>query len=319
MNASLTQFPTVEGIGSVTGAPNLPAGFTDTFTSRLIDTGEVRLHAVIGGSGPAVLLVHGWPETWYAFRHVMLGARREPHRHRRRPARPRPVRQARTGYDSTTLANDLVGLMDALGHEKFALVGHDTGFIIGYALAADHPERVERAVLAEIPGAPGTTPAPPLFVPSFLNDKLWHIPFNRVEGLAEQLVTGREDIYFNYEFAVQGGNLPAEAIEYYISLLKNPESLRGSFGLYQAWDAIVAQNTERATRKLTMPILAVGGERSYGSHVAENVGAVAEDVQGAVIAGAGHWAIEEDPEQVLAVILPFLAANREVTSTATAA
>jgi len=319
MNASLTQFPTVEGIGSVTGAPNLPTGFTDTFTSRVIDTGEVRLHAVIGGSGPAVLLVHGWPETWYAFRHVML-ALAENHTviavdQRGLGLSDKPD----TGYDPATLANDLIGLMDALGHDRFAVVGHDTGFMIGYALASDHPERVERAVLAEIPGAPGTTPAPPLFVPSFLNDKLWHIPFNRVEGLAEQLVAGREDIFFGYEFAVQGGNLPAEAIDYYISLLKNPESLRGSFRLYQVWDTIVAQNTERATRKLTMPILAVGGERSYGSHVAENVGKVAEDVQGAVIAGAGHWAIEEDPEQVLAAILPFLAADREATSTAAAA
>ena len=319
MNASLTQFPTVEGIGSVTGAPNLPAGFTDTFTSRVIDTGEVRLHAVIGGSGPAVLLVHGWPETWYAFRHVML-ALAENHTviavdQRGLGLSDKPD----TGYDPATLANDLIGLMDALGHDRFAVVGHDTGFMIGYALASDHPERVERAVLAEIPGAPGTTPAPPLFVPSFLNDKLWHIPFNRVEGLAEQLVAGREDVFFGYEFAVQGGNLPAEAIDYYISLLKNPESLRGSFRLYQVWDTIVAQNTERATRKLTMPILAVGGERSYGSHVAENVGKVAEDVQGAVIAGAGHWAIEEDPEQVLAAILPFLAADREATSTAAAA
>ena len=118
---------------------------------------------------------------------------------------------------------------------------------------------------------------------------------------------------------MQGGNLPAEAIDYYIGLLTNPESLRGSLGFYRAFDAIVAQNTERATRKLTMPILAIGGERSYGGHVAENVGKVAEDVQGAVIAGAGHWATEEDPEQVLAAILPFLAPNREATSTATAA
>ena len=127
--------------------------------------------------------MHGWPETWYAFRHVML-ALAENHTviavdQRGLGLSDKPA----TGYDSTTLANDLVGLMDALGHEKFAVVGHDTGFMIGYALAADHPERVERAVLAEIPGAPGTTPAPPLFVPSFLNDKLWHIPFNRVEGL----------------------------------------------------------------------------------------------------------------------------------------
>ena len=284
----------------------------------MIDTGEVRLHAVIGGSGPAVLLVHGWPETWYAFRHVMLALAETTPSSPSTSAASGLSDKPDTGYDPATLANDLIGLMDALGHDRFAVVGHDTGFMIGYALAADHPERVERAVLAEIPGAPGTTPAPPLFVPSFLNDKLWHIPFDRVEGLAEQLVAGREDIFFGYEFAVQGGNLPAEAIDYYISLLKNPESLRGSFRLYQVWDTIVAQNDQARDAQLTMPILAVGGEHSYGSHVA---GSARRRRRRAGRRHRRRWPLghEEDPEQVLAAILPFLAANREATSTATAA
>ena len=71
MSATSTGGPTPEGPGSAAGAPNLPAGFTDTFTSRYIDTGELRLHAVIGGDGPPLLLVHGWPETWYAWRLLM--------------------------------------------------------------------------------------------------------------------------------------------------------------------------------------------------------------------------------------------------------
>ena len=296
----------------------------EDFRESRVDVGEAELFVRHGGDGPPVLLLHGHPRTHATWHRVapLLAADFTvvcpDLRGYGRSSKP-PSTPDHEPYSKRAMARDMLALMRALGHDRFAVVGHDTGFMIGYALAADHPERVERAVLAEIPGAPGTTPAPPLFVPSFLNDKLWHIPFNRVEGLAEQLVAGREDIFFGYEFAVQGGNLPAEAIDYYISLLKNPESLRGSFRLYQVWDTIVAQNTERATRKLTMPILAVGGERSYGSHVAENVGKVAEDVQGAVIAGAGHWAIEEDPEQVLAAILPFLAADREATSTAAAA
>ena len=112
--------------------------------------------------------------------------------------------------------------MDTLGHERFAVVGHDTGFAIGYALAADHPERVDRVALAEIPGPP-RRPLAALFVPAPVNDRLWHIPFNRVEGIPEQLVAGREDIFFGYEFAVQGGPLPTDVIAYYVILLSDPD------------------------------------------------------------------------------------------------
>ena len=123
MSSSSAGLPTPEGPGSVSGAPNLPAGFTDTFTSRYIDTGELRLHAVIGGDGPPLLLVHGWPETWYAWRLVM-------------PALARDFEvvavdqrgiglsdKPEDGYDTGTLAGDLVALMDALGHQRFAVVG----------------------------------------------------------------------------------------------------------------------------------------------------------------------------------------------------
>ena len=193
-----------EGPGSVSGAPNLPAGFTDTFTSRYVDTGEVRLHAVIGGDGPPLLLVHGWPETWYAWRLMMPALARDFEviavDQRGIGLSDKPA----DGYDTGTLAADLVALMDALGHERFAVVGHDTGFAISYALAADHPDRVDRVALAEIPGLPGRRPHRRVFVPAPVNDRLWHIPFNRLEKLTEQLVAGREDVFFGYEFAHPG-------------------------------------------------------------------------------------------------------------------
>jgi len=249
-------------------APDLPAGFADTFESRFVQAGDVRLHAVVGGEGPALLLVHGWPETWYAWRHVMPALAKDftviAVDQRGIGLSDKPA----DGYDTRTLANDLVALMDVLGHDRFAVVGHDTGFAISYALAADHADRVERVVLAEIPGAPGTTPPPPLFVPAPLNDRLWHLGFNRVEGLPEQLVAGNEAPFFGYEFAIQGGTLPAEVVDYYVSLVSNPESLRGSLAWYRALDATIAQNQARET-KLAMPVLAIGGELSYGEHVAE--------------------------------------------------
>lgn len=306
--------PTPEGPGSVSGAPKLPLGFDRTFTSRYIDTGEVRLHAVIGGDGPPLLLVHGWPETWYAWRLLMpslaqsfqviavdqrgIGLSDKPH----------------DGYDTGTLAADLVKLMDALGHERFAVVGHDTGFAIGYALAADHPNRVARVALDEIPGPPATAASPPVFVPSVVNNKLWHIPFNRVESVPEQLITGREDIFFGYEFAIQGGTLPADAIDYYVGLVSNPDSLRGSLGFYRSLDATLAQNDQRTSRRLAMPVLAIGGEVSYGEHVGEAMQNIADDVHTAVIPGAGHWVAEEAPDHMLAALSSFLAPYRDETT-----
>ena len=306
-----------EGPGSVSGAPNLPAGFTDTFTSHYVDTGELRQHAVIGGEGPPLLLVHGWPENWYAWRLLMPELARDfeviavDQRGIGLSDKPQ------NGYDAGTLANDLIALMDALGHERFAVVGHDTGYFIGYALAADHPDRVERVVLAEVPGPPGVIPSPPLFVPEPINNRLWHIPFNRInDELTEKLVSGREDVFFGYEFAVQSGgvSLPDDTLQYYFDLFSDPDVLRGSFGLYRAWDTTVAQNEQRKTKPLTMPVLGIGGELSWGEAAAEGMKPAVTDVQSVVIPGAGHWVAEQAPEAMLAALTEFLAPYRDGTA-----
>jgi pimeloyl-ACP methyl ester carboxylesterase len=163
MSSSPTHLPTPEGPGSVSGAPNLPDGFADTFTSRYVDTGEVRQHVVIGGDGPP-LLVHGWPQTWYAWRMLMPQLARDftviavDQRGIGLSDKPQD------GYDTGTLAGDLLALMEALGHERFAMYGTDTGMPIAYALAADHPERVERLVVSEAL-LPGVAPSPPCSSP----------------------------------------------------------------------------------------------------------------------------------------------------------
>jgi pimeloyl-ACP methyl ester carboxylesterase len=305
-----------EGPGSVSGGPNLPAGFSDTFTSRYVDTGDVRLHAVIGGEGPPLLLVHGWPESWYAWRMVMPVLAQDfamiAVDQRGMGLSDKPA----GGYDTGTLAGDLVALMDALGHERFAVIGHDTGFAVSYALAADHPERVERAALLEIPGSPGAAPSPPVFVPSAINDRLWHLPFNRIEKLNEQLVTGREDVFFGWEFDAAAKKFPADVLEYYVGALSNPESLRACFGFYRALDTTIAQDQERKTRPLAMPVLAIGGAMSFGGHVGEAMSLVADDVQSAVIADTGHFLAEESPDELLATLTPFLAPYRDGSAAA---
>jgi len=307
--------PTPEGPGSVSGAPHLPNGFRDTFSSRYISVNGVRLHAVVGGKGPAVLLIHGWPGSWYYWRLVMpvlarhfeviaidqrgIGLSDKPEQ----------------GYDTATLANDLVGLMDALGHDQFAVIGVDTGMLIAYALAADHPDRVTRLAVGEAP-LPGITPPASLVLPDQLVDRLWHIPFNQLKETNEKLVRGREDIFFGAEFSASAGTnkLPESTVKYYVDgLASSPEALHGSFQLYRAFGTTAAQNRERQTHRLTMPVLAMGGAESGGTMAAETMKLTADNVQTLVIPGAGHWLAEQAPDQLAAALTKFLIPNRELT------
>jgi pimeloyl-ACP methyl ester carboxylesterase len=292
----------------VSAAPNLPAGFTDTFTSRYVDTADVRLHAVIGGNGPPLLLIHGWPGSWYYWRLVMPALARDFEviavDQRGIGLSDKPEQ----GYDTRTLANDLVGLMDALGHQQFAVVGVDTGMLIGYALAADHPDRVVRLAVGEAP-LPGITPPNPLILPDPVVDRLWHIPFNQLKETNEKLVRGREDIFFGAEFFASAGTnkLPDYAVKYFVDgLASSPEALHGSFQLYRAFGATSAQNDQRKTRRLAMPVLAMGGAESLGAMAADTMKLTADDVQTLVIPGIGHWLAEQAPDEMVAALTAFL-------------
>jgi len=312
MSSSPTGLPTPEGPGSASGAPNLPDGFTGTFTSRYVDTGDLRQHVVTGGEGPPLLLVHGWPQTWYAWRLVMPALARDftvvvPDQ-RGTGLSGRPA----DGYDTGTLAADLVALMDALGHQRFAMAGHDTGMWVGYALAADHPGRLDRLAVAETP-LPGVSPSPPLFANAHLNDALWHFAFNRLAEVNDQLARGREDIYYGWQFASKAARkLPDYAVRHYIdTLAASPEALHASFAIYRALDTTIAQNQERKNRRLTLPVLGIGGQYSLGDQVANTMKLAADDVQTLVIPGCAHWVPEEAPEDTLAALTAFLAPYRD--------
>ncbi len=300
-----------EGPGSVAGAPNLPDGFASTFTSRYVDTGDLRQHVVTGGDGPP-LLVHGWPQAWYAWRLVMPALARNfqvivpDQRGTGLSGKPED------GYDTGTLAGDVVALMDALSHDRFAVAGHDTGMRIGYALAADHPGRVDRLAVAETP-LPGVSPSPPLFANAHLNNALWHFAFNRLAAVNDQLVTGREEVYFGWQFATKAARpLPDYAVQLYIGMLAaDPLALHASFAIYRALDATIAQNQQRKTRRLTLPVLGIGGEKSLGGQVADTMKLAADEVQTLVVPGCGHHPPEEAPEETLAALTAFLAPYRE--------
>ena len=196
--------------------------------------------------------------------------------------------------------------MDALGHQRFAVVGVDTGMPIAYALAADHPERIDRLAVGEGP-LPGVAPSPPLIGPAQLNDKLWQLAFNRVADVPEQLVEGRERIYFGSRLY----RLPDYAVTYYVDMLRSgPDALRGSFGWYRALDATMMQNEPRKNRRLTLPVLAIGGADSLGDAPGNAMKLAADNVQTLVIPNVGHWLAEEAPDQMLAALTAFLAPYR---------
>jgi pimeloyl-ACP methyl ester carboxylesterase len=312
MSVASTAQPSPDGPGSALGAPDLPEGFADTFSSRYIDADGVRLHAVVGGDGPPLLLVHGWPQTWYAWRLVM-------------PALARDFRvvavdqrgiglsdKPEDGYDTGSLARDLAAAMSALGHERFAMVGHDTGMWIGYALAADSPTRLDRLVVAETP-LPGVSPSPPLLSNGHLNDRLFHFGFNRLAEVNEQLCRGREDVYFGWQFATKAAQpLPPAAIDYYVNTLAaDPAALHASFNIYRALDTTIAQNEQRKATRLTLPVLAIGGQHSLGEGVAETMKLGADDVQTLVLPGCGHHPAEETPDELLLALTTFLSPYRD--------
>jgi pimeloyl-ACP methyl ester carboxylesterase len=218
-----------------------------------------------------------------------------------------------SGYDTGTEANDLVTLMEALGYKRFAMIGFDTGMPIAYAVAADYPERLERLVVGEAL-IPGVTPSPPLVPAAALNQRLWHIAFNRLgPEVNEALVRGREDVYFGAEYAVSAGSpLPDRTVKYYVErVASSPDALHGSFGWYRAIDESIVQNGQRKTQRLTLPVLAIGGGKSSGEGTATTMKLVADNVQTVVIPESGHWVAEEAPEKLLAALLPFLAPYRD--------
>ena len=278
----------------------------------------MRLHAVIGGNGPPLLLVHGWPQTWYQWRLVM-------------PALARNFTviavdqrgiglsdKPQSGYNSGTQANDLVALMDALGHKRYAVVGFDTGMGIAYALAADHPDRVERLVVGEAI-ITGVTPSPPLLVPAPLNTRLWHIAFNRLDGsVNEALVRGREDIYFGAEYAQSAGTpLPANVVKYYVDgLAASPETLHGSFRIVSRIDTTIAQNAQRRDTAADASCPRHRRSKRPRRRPVSTMKLVADNVQGVIIPDSGHWVAEEAPEKLLAALTPFLAPYRDGTASA---
>ena len=299
------------GFGSVTGLPDLPEGFDAQFASRYVDVDGVRLHVVVGGSGSPLLLISGWPQFWWAWRYVMppLAERRTV-----MAVDPRGVGlsdRPADGYDTATVGAELSRLMGRLGHRRFDVVGHDVGMWIAYAMAADHRAAVTRLAVidAVLPGI--STPASVMPDTQREVDASWHFLFNRLAALNHHLVEGREDAFLCSQFLVKAAtttSIARSSIDVYLRAQQQPDALHGSFAYYRALDETIRQNRERASTRLTLPVLAIGGAASRGDAVGSDLRRVADDVTSVTIPDCGHYVPEEAPEALLGELRSFLVA-----------
>ena len=217
------------------------------------------------------------------------------------------------GYDTGTLAGDLAALMDALGHRRFAVAGHDTGMWIGYALAADHPGRVARLAVAETP-LPGVSPSPPLFANAHLNNALWHFAFNRLADgqRPARHRPGRRLL----RLAVRHQGRPAAARLRRPALHRHPRrrprrAARQLRDLPRAGCHHRAEPAAHDPAAERCPCWASAASTACGEQVADTMKLAADDVQTLVIPGCGHHPAEEAPEETLAALTAFLAPYRD--------
>ncbi len=272
------------------------------------DLGDVQLHYVTAGAGFPVVLLHGWPQSWYEWRHILPELATK-----YRVIAPdlrglgdssRPLE----GYDKKTIANDIWRLLhDHLGLKEFFLVGHDWGGPTAYALSAAHPEAVRKLAVLDvtIPGDGSTNFSQ--------GGRRWHHAFHQTADLPEALIAGREDIYFSWFYRNWGHHpnvLTAADIAEYLRVYSQPGALRAGFSYYRNLARDIADNEAIAkTFKLPMPVLALGGNNAWGRRmeVLESLQRVASNVRGGVIDHCGHWMPEEQPQVLLQHLLPFLA------------
>lgn len=277
-----------------------PAGFQ----TRMVDTNGTRLFVRIGGHGPAVVLLHGFGDSgdmWAPLAadlvkdHTVvvpdlrgMGLSEHPD----------------SGYTKKNQALDIVGVMDAYKIKSAALVTHDIGNMVGYALAVQYPDRISRwvAIDAPLPGIGNwdTIVRSPL---------LWHFNFRGPD--VERLVQGRERIYldrFWNELSADPQKIDEPTRSHYAALYARPHAMHDAFEQFGAFSQDAADNKALLAQrgKLKMPILALGAQKSFGDGMATELRFVGENVSGKVIPDSGHWIMEENPQATVAFVETFL-------------
>jgi len=277
------------------------------FTEHLIEANGIELHYVRGGSGAPLVLLHGWPQTWYEWRLVMptLAERYDVIVPSLRgvggSSRPSPA----AGYDAQTMAVDIRELLRGLGLDKANIVGHDIGMLVAYAYAATYPEDVLKLVIME--GV--LLGIEPMTTDFSRFPRAWNFGFNMTPKLPEQLTAGRERVFFDFFFDYISAHPEAiteEARKEYTRAYSEPDAMSAGFEWYRAFPQDMSFIVTNSRRKLEMPVLGLGGATCMGDFMVPMLKQVAEDVRGHTFADCGHYPPEEKPQELVEQLFAFL-------------
>jgi pimeloyl-ACP methyl ester carboxylesterase len=285
----------------------------DPWTHHVATVNDFRMHYVIAGAGYPLVLLHGWPQSWYEWRKII------PRLAERFTIIAPDLRglgnseRPMTGYDKRTLASDVRALMRSLGFSRIGLTGHDWGGVVAFYLAYDYPEMVERLMILDaIPGLGRTDGT----IDRQMARRLWHVFFHAgIPDLAETLVGANVEAYLSYFFTSTVYNysptvFSSEDIAEYVRVYSAPGALRAAFQYYRTALREDLDNMNGCTRKLTMPVLAWGGEAFLGNIVGPWA-TVAGNVQGGEVKECGHFIAEEKPDFVIQQTLEFFASLQQ--------
>jgi pimeloyl-ACP methyl ester carboxylesterase len=302
----------VVGLTLVAGVLDTAAATIEPFPPGIhaeqMATNGTMLYVRVGGQGPAVVMLHGFGDTgdmWGPLAAVLVTDHTvivPDLRGMGLSAHPG------TGYEKVTQAHDIVGILDQLKVQKIDLITHDIGNMVGYALAAQFPDRVNKWVAMDAP-----LPGLGTWYAQLTNPKVWHFNFRGPD--VERLVAGRErillDCFYN-DLSANPAAIDEQTRNHYAELYARPGAIHDAFsGQFAAFAQDGEDNKALFAKvgKLTMPILAIGGDHSYGLSMKRELDYVATNVQGAVITNSGHWIMEEQPQQALDTIIPFIEKN----------
>jgi pimeloyl-ACP methyl ester carboxylesterase len=281
--------------------------FAQSFHTQDIATNGATIHVRVGGSGPAVVLLHGYGETGDMWAPLAADLARDHTvivpdlRGLGRSSKPAG------GFDKKTQAGDVAGVLDALHVTRADLVTHDIGNMVGFAFAAGYPARTGDFVLIDAP-VPGVGPWEEILK----NPLLWHFRFGGPD--MERLVAGRERIYldrFWNEFSADPAKFDEASRQHYAELYALPGAMHSGFSQFAAFDQDAIDNRAwlAAGNTLAMPVFAIGGEKSFGPTMAVVMRAAASDVTEGIVPGSGHWIMEENPAATVALVRAFLDAH----------
>lgn len=290
-------------LASTSAAAAVPP-YPAAFRTQEIATNGARIHVRVAGNGPAVLLLHGYGETGDMWSPLAAELVRD---HKVIVPDLRGLglsSKPAGGYDKKTQGEDVAGILDALKVSQADIVTHDIGNMVGFAFAMEHPDRVRRFVLIDAP-VPGVGPWEEILK----NPLLWHFRFGGPD--MERLVAGRERIYldrFWNEFSADPKRFDEASRAHYARLYAMPGAMHSGFEQFHAFDQDAIDNRAwlAAKGKLKMPVLALGGEKSFGTQMADVMRAGADNVTGGIVPASGHWIMEENPDATVKLVREFL-------------